>query len=170
VDRHRLRLSTQGAHGDVDGARVQEYCLAVFLILALALLQAAPPPPVAGDAELRRTVADYVGLYRHETLDRWRTLFLPTFTAAHTNTDGTVKVRTLDEFFTSQQRYLAGGKKIKEELENVRIERQGKLASVWANFVLTEEGEKSRGTLVLLLVAERGAWRIQALMFSYDGE
>ena len=142
----------------------------MVLALAIAVLQAASPPPAADDAALRRAVADYVGLYRHETLDRWRTLFLPTFTAAHTNTDGTVKVRTLDEFFASQQRYLAGGKKIKEELENVRIERRGKLASVWANFVLTEEAETSRGTLVLLLVADRGAWRIQSLMFSYDGE
>jgi hypothetical protein len=31
-------------------------------------------------------------------------------------------------------------------------------------------GEKSRGTLLLLLVADRGAGRIQSLMFSYDGE
>jgi hypothetical protein len=36
--------------------------------------------------------------------------------------------------------------------------------------VLTEEGEKSRGTLVLLLVADHGQWRIQALLFAYDGE
>jgi SnoaL-like protein len=142
----------------------------VFLALAVAVLQAASPPPAPDDAALRRAVAGYVGLYTHETLDRWRKLFLPTFTATHTNTDGTVKVRTLDEFFASQQRYLASGKKIKEELENVAIDRRGKLASVWADFVLTEEGEKSRGKLVLLLVADRGSWKIQSLMFSYDGE
>lgn len=138
--------------------------------LAFAVLQAASPPPAPTDAALRRVVADYVGLYTHQTLDRWRGLFLPTFTATHTNPDGTVKVRTLDEFFSSQQRYLASGKSIREELENLRIERQGKLASVWADFVLTEEGEKSRGKLVLLLVADRGAWKIQSLMFAYDGE
>jgi hypothetical protein len=85
----------------------------VFLALMLAVMQAASPPPVAGDTALRRTVADYVGLYKHETLDRWRTLFLPTF---------------------------------------------------------TEGSEKSRGKLVLLLVAEHGEWRIQSLMFSYEGE
>ena len=79
-------------------------------------------------------------------------------------------MRTLDEFFTAQKTYLAGGKTIKEELEDVRVHRQGKLASAWARFVLTEEGEKSQGHLVLLLVAESGAWRIQSLMFSYDGE
>lgn len=146
----------------------------MILALALAVLvQAAPaasPPPVPDDAALRRVVADYVGLYTHNALDRWRALFLPTFTATHTLPDGTVKVRTLDEFFLSQQRYLAGGKSIKEELEDVRIERRGKLAGVWADFVLTEEGEKSRGTLTLLLVADRGAWKIQSLMFSYAGE
>lgn len=142
----------------------------MFLALALAVLQAASPPPAASDAALRRAVADYVGLYTHDTLNRWRMLFLPTFTATSTRADGTVKVRTLDEFFTAQQRYLASGRSIKEELENVRIDRQGKLASAWADFVLTEEAEKSRGKLVLLLVADRGQWRIQSLMFSYDGE
>jgi hypothetical protein len=151
----------------------------VLLALVFSVVQAASPPPVASDAALRRTVADYVGLYRHETLNRWRTLFLPTFTATHTRPDGTVTVRTLDQFFAAQQGYLAGGKSIKEELENVSIkeelenvsiERRGKLASVWADFVLTEEAEKSRGKLVLLLVAERGEWRIQSLMFSYEGE
>ena len=135
-----------------------------------AALQAASPPPAPTDAALKRVVADYVGLYTHAALDKWRTLFLPTFTATHTNPDGTVKVRTLDEFFASQQRYLASGKSIKEELENLRIDRHGKLATAWADFVLTEEGEKSRGKLVLLLVADRGQWRIQSLMFAYDGE
>lgn len=142
----------------------------MFLALALAVLQAASPPPAPSDAALRRAVADYVGLYRHGTLDRWRVLFLPTFTASSTRADGTVNVRTFDEFFIAQQRYLASGRSIKEELENVRIDRQGKLASVWADFVLTDEAEKSRGKLVLLLVADRGEWRIQSLMFSYDGE
>jgi hypothetical protein len=142
----------------------------VLPALAFAVLQAASPPPVPTDAALRQVVADYVGLYTRQTLDRWRTLFLPTFTATHTNPDGTVKVRTLDEFFASQQRYLGSGKRIKEELENVGFDRRGKLATAWADFVLTEEGEKSRGTLVLLLVSERGQWRIQSLMFAYDGE
>ena len=44
------------------------------------------------------------------------------------------------------------------------------MATAWADFVLTEEGEKSRGTLVLRLVADRGEWKIQALMFSSAGE
>lgn len=142
----------------------------MFLALAIAALQAASPPPAPSDAALRRAVAEYVGLYTHETLDRWRKLFLPTFTATSTRADGTVKVRTLDEFFTAPMRYLASGRSIKEELENVRIDRRGKLASAWADFVLTEEAEKSRGKLVLLLVADHGFWRIQSLMFSYDGE
>ena len=142
----------------------------MFLALAVAVLQAFSPLPAASDAALRRAVADYVGLYTHETLDRWRMLFLPTFSAGSTRPDGTVKVRTLDEFFVAQQRYLASGRSIREELENVRIDRHGKLASAWADFVLTEEGEKSRGKLVLLLVADRGEWKIQSLMFSYDAE
>lgn len=142
----------------------------MLLALLFAFSQSASPPPLPTDAALRRVVADYVGLYTRETLDRWRTLFQPTFTATSTRADGTVRVRSLDEFFTAQQRYLASGKRIREELENLTVERHGKLASAWADFVLTEEGEKSRGKLVLLLVAERGGWKIQSLMFSYDGE
>jgi SnoaL-like protein len=142
----------------------------VSLALVLAVLQAASPAPAPTDEGLRRTVTDYVGLYRRESLDRWRTLFLPTFTATYTRADGTVRVRTLDEFFTAQHGYLSSGRAIKEELENLAIDRRGKLATAWADFVLDEEGEKIRGKLVLLLVADRGDWRIQALMFSYDGE
>jgi hypothetical protein len=142
----------------------------VGLALAFALfLQVSSPAPPADEA-LRRTVADYVGLYKSETLDRWRTLFLPSFTATHTLADGTVRVRTLDEFFASQRGYLGTGRAIREDLQNVRFDRRGKLATAWADFVLTEEGEKSRGKLILLLVADRGEWKIQALMFSYDGE
>jgi len=142
----------------------------VWLVLAFALLQAPLPAPAASDEALRRTVADYVGLYKRETLERWRTLFLPTFTATHTRPDGTIRVRTLDEFFNAQKEYLGGGRAIKEELEKVSIDQRGKLATAWADFVLTEQGEKSRGKLVLLLVADRGEWKIQALLFAYDGE
>lgn len=140
------------------------------VLLAAALATPSPAPPLPGEEELRRVVADYVGLYRRETLERWRELFLPGFTAAHTLPDGSVKVRTLDAFYASQQRYLASGRAIKEELEDVRIERHGKLASVSARFVLTDEAETSRGRLVLVLMAESGRWRIQSLAFSYDGE
>ena len=122
----------------------------------------------ARDRALGQVVADYVGLYRRETLDRWRELFLPAFTAASTRPDGTVNLRGLDEFFTAQKRYLDSGRAIREELENVRIERSGRLASVWADFVLHDEAETSRGRLVLLLVEEKGAFKIHALMFSYD--
>jgi hypothetical protein len=109
-----------------------------------------------------------VGLYRRDALPQWRTLFLPSFTVASTNADGSVRLRNLDEFYAAQERYLASGRAIDEKLENVVVERRGRLASVWADFVLTEEGEKSRGTLCLSLVEEKGRWRIQSLMFAYD--
>jgi hypothetical protein len=134
----------------------------------LTLLLAVPAPQSDPDAELKRVVADYVGLYRRDALPQWRTLFLPSFTVASTNADGSVRLRNLDEFYAAQERYLASGRAIDEKLENVVVERRGRLASVWADFVLTEEGEKSRGTLCLSLVEEKGRWRIQSLMFAYD--
>ena len=135
---------------------------------ALALALAVAPAPSETEPELRRVVADYVGLYRRETLPQWRTLFLPSFSVASANADGTARLRNLDEFYGAQERYLASGRAIKEELFNLAIERKGRLASVWADFVLTDEDGKSRGKLVLLLIEEKGEWRIHSLMFAYD--
>ena len=120
------------------------------------------------DQDLARVVADYTGLYTKERLPEWRQLFLPSFVAASTRKDGTVLQRNLDEFYEAQRKYLATGKAIKETLESVRIERQGPLASVWADFVLEEEGERSRGKLILTLISTEGRFRIHSLMFSYD--
>jgi SnoaL-like domain len=135
-------------------------------LLALGTDRARAETP--SEDGLNRVVADYVGLYRRETLEAWRGLFLPGFTAASTRPDGSVLVRTLDEFFLAQKRYLDSGRRIRETLENVRTERQGRLASVWADFVLTDEGETSRGRLVLTLIEGKGQFRIHSLMFSYE--
>ena len=144
--------------------------LSLLLSLGAAGARQAVPPADAGDAALRRVVADYVGLYQKDTLPRWRELFLPSFAVASTNPDGTTRLRSLDEFYTAQERYLATGRDIRETLENLRIERRGRLASAWADFVLTDAGEVSRGRLVLLLIEDRGSWRIHSLMFSYEPE
>jgi hypothetical protein len=135
-------------------------------VLALGLLPLAPTEDP--DAALRKVVADYVGLYRSDALPEWRKLFLPSFSVASTNADGSLRLRSLDEFYSAQEGYLASGRAIREVLENVSVERRGRLASVWADFVLTDEGETSRGKLCLLLVAEKAGWRIQSLVFAYD--
>lgn len=141
------------------------------LVLAVSSVAQAPAssaqPASDLDGALRQVVADYVGLYRMDTLPKWRELFLPSFSVASTKPDGTT-LRTLDEFYTAQERYLASGREIRETLANVKIDRNGRLASVWADFVLVDAGETSRGRLVLLLIAESGAWRIHSLMFSYE--
>jgi hypothetical protein len=148
-----------------------------WLALAVTLAGASPSPSpspsgsaaTATDAQLRQVVADYVGLYRADTLEKWRTLFLPRFTAASTRPDGTVLQRTLDEFYEAQRKYLGSGREIREALEDVQVQRHGKLASVWADFVLTDGGEVSRGRLVLTLIEDQGQFKIHSLMFSYYG-
>ena len=137
-----------------------------------ATVPAAPPVAVgsasAPDPRLDRVIADYVGLYRKETLDQWEKLFLPTFAVANTRTDGGTNLRTRAEFFEAQRRYHDRVPNLREDLENVRIERRGRLASVWADFIVTEPAATNRGRLVLLLIEERGDYRIHSLMFSYD--
>ena len=140
--------------------------LAALSLLSAALLS-APAPATASDLE--KVVAEYVGLYKRETLPEWKELFLPHFSVASTREDGTVGGRTLEEFYEAQRRYFESGRDIKEVLENVQIERKGKLASVWADFVLTDEGETRRGKLVLLLIEGPEGFKIHSLMFSYYG-
>lgn len=121
----------------------------------------------SADATLKRVVADYVGLYRRDALDQWEKLFLPSFTSANTRADGGTSLRTREEFFASQRRYLAGAE-VTEELENVRIERSGRLASAWADFIVNENGQRRRGKLVLLAMQDAGEWKFHSLMFAYN--
>ena len=140
---------------------------AVFATLLVALPLGAQSAPDSADAGIRKAVADYVGLYRRNTLDAWEKLFLPSFTAANTRADGGISLRTRDEFFASQRRYHERSD-VTEELENVRIERNGRLASVWADFIVNENGRRSRGKLVLLAIEDAGQFRFHALLFAYD--
>ncbi len=141
-------------------------CLSLVSLLPLA---AKPAAAQATDESLRQVVADYVGLYRRETLEDWRKLFLSSFGVASTTAEGSVNLRSLEEFYLAQKRYLDSGRPIQETLENVRIDRQGRLASVWADFILNDSGKERRGKLVLLLIEDRGAFKIHSLMFSYHG-
>ena len=124
-------------------------------------------PDAAGTDAVRRVVDDYVGLYRRETLAEWRALFLPTFTATSTNKDGTITVRPLDQFFDAQARGFAQATEMSETLEHMVIERSGRLATAWADFVFRQNGTSRRGRLVLTLVETQATWRIASLMFSY---
>jgi hypothetical protein len=138
--------------------------LVAFVLLSAALFSGPAPA-----SDLEKVVADYVGLYRRDSLPEWKKLFLPHFTVASAREDATVGERTLEEFYEVQHRYFETGRDIKEVLENVSIERKGRLASVWADFVLTDEGETRRGKLVLLLIEGPEGFRIHSLMFSYYG-
>lgn len=122
----------------------------------------------AADRRLDRVIADYVGLWRRETLPQWETLFLPSFTAANTRPDGSTNLRTREQFLEAQRQYHARVDNLKEELENVRVERRGRMASVWADFVVTDSGKQNRGRLVLLIMEDRGEYKVHSLMFSYD--
>ena len=135
--------------------------------IAVNTLNAQSTSADSADATLNRAVAEYVGLYRRDALDRWEKLFLPSFTAANTRADGGTSLRSREEFFASQRRYHAGAQ-VTEELENIRIERRGRLASVWADFVVDENGQRNRGKLVLLAMQDAGEWKFHSLMFAYD--
>ena len=134
---------------------------------------ASPPSSLARTAQassdlapVKRVVDDYIGLYTKERLPEWKTLFLPTFTATYTNADGTVSVRTLEEFYESQRAGFAKGA-MAETLHDVRLTREGRLAHAFAGFDFTSGGNARRGQLMLLLIESRGKFKIAALTFTY---
>ena len=137
-------------------------------LLACSRSPSAAPATDPVDPALRQVVADYVGLYRRESLPKWETLFLSSFTVANTRADGSIGMRTRDEFFQAQRQYHARVEGLREDLENVRIEQHGPLASVSADYVVTENGKKNRGKLMLLIIHEPAAWKIHSLIFAYD--
>jgi hypothetical protein len=120
----------------------------------------------AADAAVQRLLDDYIGLYRRETLERWKTLFLPGFTATYTNDDGSVTTRDLKESYERQLAAFAAGE-VSETLHNVRILRAGRLPHVFADFRSTGRGSTRPGQLMLLMIEEKGELRIAALTFTY---
>ncbi len=125
---------------------------------------AAPSTDATG---VRRVVDDYVGLYHKDTLEQWRALFLPTFTATSPARDGGVTVRSLDQFYDAQARGFAQATDMSETLEEVIVERTGRLATARAAFVFHQNGTSRRGRLVLTLLETGPTWRIASLLFSY---
>jgi N-acetylated-alpha-linked acidic dipeptidase len=136
--------------------------VAVLVAVALAIQGGGDP-----DAGLRRVLDDYIRLYARDTLPQWRELFLPGFVASSTNDDGSVTTRTLDEFYQRQQNYFATGRPIRETLDHVRAERAGRLATMRAEFVLHDGDTERRGRLMMLLIDERGDFKIASLTFTY---
>jgi hypothetical protein len=145
--------------------RISSIALAAVVLAFRLQAQQIPQSP---DSAVAQLVRDYTGLYRADLLLRWQQLFRPTFTSTAANLDGTVTVRPFDEFLEAQRLGFSRAREMREELENVRIERQGRMASVWADFIFHYDGTASRGKLVLVCVADKMGWKIQSLAFAYD--
>jgi hypothetical protein len=121
----------------------------------------------AHDPEVTVLLKDYIDLYARDTLERWRELFLPGFIATSTNDDGSTTTRSLDEFYQRQRGLFATGKPVSEALANTEVWRMGPLASVRADFIWSDTEVTRHGRLMMLIIAERGRLRIQALTFNY---
>ena len=140
--------------------------MAVVLGLSSTVSAGAQVPDQL-DRDLTRLVNDYTGLYTKDTFEQWRTLFLPSFAVASTTAEGGVSMRTLEQFLAAQQRGFAERTRMGERLENVAIDRRGRIATVRADFVFWHDDETSRGKLALLAIADRTGWHFQSLVFSY---
>ena len=142
--------------------------VALVLIVAIsAIAGAAGGQATDPENEVRQVLSSYIALYEKDSPAAWRRLFLPGFVAAFTNDDGSVTTRTLDEFYERQEKYFATGHAIREELRNIRLTVDGRLASVHADFVLVDNGSERPGKLVLTFVRERDTYKIHSLAFTY---
>jgi len=139
---------------------------ALSLLLGGGVAGAQEPAPARGSPE--RLVEDYIRLYAGETLDRWRALFHPALSVADPDAGGGIRLRALDEFFATQKERFDRGHEVSERLENVRIQRGRRIASVSADFIFSLDGTERRGKLGLHLAEGSDGWRIVALLFSYD--
>lgn len=143
--------------------------ITIFLLL-LAALPVAAQNSTESKAALEKTVRDYVGLYRADTLAEWKKLFHPQLTVVFPSEKGSVVVRNLDQFYKAQADYLPTRKLVSERLENVRIDEGRRIARVTADFIFVDEDVESRGKLGLHLVEGSEGWKIVAIIFSYDNE
>ncbi|MCI0354566.1 MAG: nuclear transport factor 2 family protein [Acidobacteria bacterium] len=143
--------------------------VAIFL-LALAALPAAAQNSPESKAALEKTLRDYIGLYRTETLEEWRKLFHPQLRVVFPDAKGSIVVRNLEQFYGAQASYLPTRKWVSERLEHVRIEEGRRIAFVTSAFVFVDENVESRGKLGLHLVEGSAGWRIVGIIFSYDKE
>ena len=143
--------------------------LAIFLIL-FAALPVAAQNSAESKAALEKTVRDYIGLYRTETLAEWKKLFHPQLAVVFPSEKGSVVVRNLEQFYGAQANYLPKRKFVSERLENVRIDEGRRIARVTADFVFVDENVESRGKLGLHLVEGSEGWKIVGIIFSYDRE
>ena len=120
-------------------------------------------------SSLDEVVEAFLGLYTKDKLPQWKELFLPSFVATATNADGTVTSYDLEAFYERQRGLFATGKPVSETMMNTEKIRSGRLASVRSDYIWTDGTAKKPGRLMMLLVEERGRFRIQALAFSYLG-
>jgi len=139
---------------------------ALLGVALVVVLLTGGAPGAADDEAVQRVLDDYIGLYKKDSLAQWKTLFLPGFTASYTNEDGTITTRNLDEFYDRQRNAFAAGD-VSETLHNVKIQRAGRLAHVFADFRFTSRGATRPGQLMLLMIEDRGQLKIAALTFSY---
>jgi len=117
---------------------------------------------------LQKVLKDYIGLYRADSLDQWKLLFHPSVTVIFPADDGSVNVRSLEEFFQRQKNFFATRKSVSERLENMQVFEGRRMARVIADFIFIDEGVEKPGKLGLHLVEGKEGWKIVAVLFSYN--
>ena len=118
--------------------------------------------------EIEKLLEDYIGLYKKESLDKWKELFDPSVIVAFPAEDDSINVRNLEEFLTRQRNFFAQRKSVSERLKNVQIFEGRRIGRIVADFVFIDEGNERRGKLGLHVVQSKNGWKIVALVFSYD--
>jgi Putative lumazine-binding len=145
----------------------------ILLILSIAFFTSSlvlddEVDSAASREALQKLIKDYIGLYRADTLDQWKLLFHPSVMVFFPADDGSITVRTLEEFLQRQRNFFATRKSVSERLENVQIFEGRRIARVTADFIFIDEDVEKPGKLGLHIVEGTDGWKIVAVLFSYN--
>lgn len=141
--------------------------VSIFLLASIGS-QAQSRKAQSSEAEIDRVVADYTKLYNAKDLEEWRKLFHPEVRVFSPEANGDILVRNLKQFYAAQKKGFETDPKMREELQNIAVERGNRIAQVAADFIFISGGKRSRGQLGLHLVEGKNGWKITSVVYAYD--
>ena len=126
--------------------------------------------PQHADTHSPERIAElYPALFSAREFRRWQALFDRRATLARIESGVPVEIQSLADAMPEQVAYAGENHDFVETWHNVRIQRQGQLAVVIADYSLTVDHEIRTGTDLLTLACDGGRWRILHLAYEQTG-
>lgn len=110
----------------------------------------------------------YVEAYSGKDIEKYRSLFHPSAKITSVSLNGNVNLFSFPDFLEAQNRTFRRNRTVREQFGNIRIKVDGSAASVSADYTLTLDARRYRGTDYFQMVFEDGEWKIVSLLFTVN--